>query len=113
MFFFGGDLAGIIDKLDYIAKLGANTLYLTPVFRAASNHKYDTADYRNIDPGFGTNADFTRLTAEAAKRGMRVIPDTSLNHTGSDSIYFDRFSRHRSRGVEKAFGRELEKRAKG
>lgn len=97
--FFGGDLAGIIDKLDYIAKLGANTLYLTPVFRAASNHKYDTADYRNIDPSFGTNADFTRLTAEAARRGMRVIPDTSLNHTGSDSIYFDRFSRHRSRGA--------------
>ncbi|MBL8512032.1 MAG: amylopullulanase, partial [Betaproteobacteria bacterium] len=64
--FFGGDLAGIIDKLDTIADLGANTLYLTPIFRAASNHKYDTADYRNVDPHFGSNADFTRLTEEAA-----------------------------------------------
>ena len=65
--FFGGDLAGIIDKLDYIRDLGANTIYMTPVFRAASNHKYDTADYRNVDPGFGSNADFERLTREAAK----------------------------------------------
>jgi len=89
--FFGGDLAGIIEKLDDIRQLGANTLYLTPVFRAASNHKYDTGDYKQIDPGFGTNADFKRLTDEAAKRGMRVILDTSLNHVGSDSPYFDRF----------------------
>ena len=92
--FFGGDIAGIIDKLDYIADLGANTLYITPMFRAASNHKYDTADYKNIDPHFGTNDDFVRLTKEAAKRGIRVIPDTSLNHTGSDSIYFDRYDHY-------------------
>ena len=89
--FFGGDLAGIIDKLDYIRDLGANAIYLTPVFRAASNHKYDTADYRQIDPGFGSNADFSRLTQAAAARGIRVIPDASFNHTGSDSLYFDRF----------------------
>ena len=88
--FFGGDLAGIIDKLDYIRELGANALYITPLFRAASNHKYDTADYTHIDPGFGSDEDFTRLTAEAARRGIRVIPDTSLNHTGIDSLYFDR-----------------------
>lgn len=92
--FFGGDLAGIIDKLDDIKQLGANTLYMTPVFRAASNHKYDTGDYKQIDPGFGTNADFKRLTDEAAKRGMRVILDTSLNHVGSDSPYFDRFGNY-------------------
>jgi len=97
--FFGGDIAGIIEKLDYIAELGANALYITPLFRASSNHKYDTADYRNIDPHFGTNADFVRLTAEAAKRGIRVIPDTSLNHTGADSIYFDRFGKYRSQGA--------------
>jgi cyclomaltodextrinase len=97
--FFGGDLAGIIDKLDYIKDLGANTIYMTPVFRAASNHKYDTADYKNIDPAFGTNADFVRLTTEAAKRGIRVIPDTSLNHTGSDSIYFDRYGNFNSNGA--------------
>jgi cyclomaltodextrinase len=97
--FFGGDLAGLIDKLDYIQALGANTLYLTPVFKAASNHKYDTADYRRIDPGFGTNEDFQRLTAEAARRGLRVIPDTSLNHVGSDSPYFNRFGNYPAGGA--------------
>jgi glycosidase len=97
--FFGGDIAGIIDKLDYIAELGANTLYITPMFRAASNHKYDTCDYKHIDPHFGTDEDFTRLCREAAKRGMRVIPDTSLNHTGSDSIYFDRYGKYHAGGA--------------
>ena len=97
--FFGGDLAGIIDKLDYIAALGANTIYMTPVFSAVSNHKYDTADYRNIDPHFGSNQDFTRLCNEAAKRGIRVIPDVSLNHVGSDSIYFDRYAKHDGKGA--------------
>lgn len=97
--FFGGDLAGIIDKLDYIAALGANTIYLTPVFTAASNHKYDTADYRHVDPHFGSDADFGRLTAEAGKRGIRVVPDASLNHTGRDSIYFDRFGKYGGDGA--------------
>ena len=97
--FFGGDIAGIIEKLDYIASTGANALYMTPLFTASSNHKYDTADYRNIDPHFGNNDDFSRLTAEAAKRGIRVIPDASLNHTGSDSIYFDRFGKYGGKGA--------------
>jgi glycosidase len=97
--FFGGDLKGIIDKLDYILDLGANTIYMTPIFKAASNHKYDTADYKNIDPAFGSNHDFVLLTKEAAKRGIRIITDTSLNHTGSDSIYFDRFGNHQSNGA--------------
>ena len=97
--FFGGDIAGIIEKLDYIADLGANTLYITPMLTASSNHKYDAGDYKNIDPAFGSNADFTRLTVEAAKRGIRVIPDTSLNHSGSDSLYFDRFAKYNSKGA--------------
>jgi len=92
--FFGGDLEGIIQKLDDIKDLGANAIYMTPVFKAASNHKYDTADFHEIDPAFGTNADFTRLTQEAAKRGIRVIPDASLNHVGADSRYFDRFGNY-------------------
>lgn len=92
--FHGGDLAGILDKLDDIAELGANALYLTPIFQASSNHKYDTADYRRIDPGFGTEADFRRLTAAAARRGIRVVVDASLNHSGRDSVYFDRYARH-------------------
>lgn len=92
--FFGGDLAGLIDKLDDIQDLGANTIYMTPVFKASSNHKYDTADYTQIDPAFGSNADFERLTREAARRGIRVILDTSLNHTGADSVYFNRYGHH-------------------
>ena len=97
--FFGGDLEGIIQKLDYIRDLGANTIYMTPVFQAASNHKYDTADYHQIDPAFGNNADFARLTAEGAKRGIRVLPDASLNHTGADSRYFNRFGNYGSEGA--------------
>jgi glycosidase len=97
--FFGGDLAGIIDKLDYIKDLGTNTIYMTPVFQAPSNHKYDTADYTRIDPAFGTNDDFVRLTREAARRGIRVIPDTSLNHVGSDSKYFNRFGNYGTGGA--------------
>ena len=97
--FFGGDLAGIIDKLGYLRDLGANAIYMTPVFRAASNHKYDTADYRNIDPAFGTNETFERLAKEAGKHGIRVIPDASFNHTGSDSIYFDRFGTFGGKGA--------------
>ncbi|MCV2353810.1 glycoside hydrolase family 13 protein [Paucibacter sp. B2R-40] len=97
--FFGGDLAGIISRLDYIKSLGANAIYMTPIFRAASNHKYDTADYTQVDPAFGTNADFKRLTVEAAKRGIRVIPDTSLNHVGSDSPYFNRFGNYPAGGA--------------
>jgi len=97
--FYGGDLQGIIDKLDYIRELGANTIYMTPIFRAASNHKYDHADYGNVDPAFGSNADFTRLTQEARRRGLRVMLDASLNHTGSDSIYFDRYANFQQGGA--------------
>ncbi|WP_146204438.1 glycoside hydrolase family 13 protein [Massilia glaciei] len=100
--FFGGDLRGVIDKLDYIKALGANTIYMTPLFRATSNHKYDTGDYRNIDPGFGSNADYTRLVKEAAKRGIRLIADASFNHTGSDSIYFDRYAKYPAKGAFEA-----------
>ena len=91
--FFGGDLAGIAQKLDYIRDLGANTLYLTPIFSAASNHKYDTADYRHVDPHFGTDAEFEALAKAAKARGIRIVLDTSLNHSGSDSIYFDRWGK--------------------
>ena len=97
--FFGGDLEGLIQKLDHIRDLGANTIYMTPVFKASSNHKYDTADYREIDPAFGSNADFERLAKEAAKRGIRVIPDTSLNHTGADSLYFNRYGNYGTQGA--------------
>jgi glycosidase len=99
--FFGGDLDGISAKLGEIRALGANTLYLTPIFRAVSNHKYDTADYRNVDPHFGGNAAFARLVRAAHARGMRLVLDTSLNHTGSDSIYFDRYAKYPGLGAFK------------
>lgn len=97
--FFGGDLKGITEKLDYIASVGANALYLNPILTSRSNHKYDTADYTHIDPHFGTNEDFVRLCAEAAKRGIRVLPDTSINHTGSESIYFDLYGDYGGKGA--------------
>jgi glycosidase len=96
--FFGGDLAGIIARLDYIAALGANVIYMTPVMTAASNHKYDTADYRHVDPRFGSDADFEHLCVEAAKRGIRILPDASLNHVGVDSLYFDRYGNFGGKG---------------
>jgi len=80
--FFGGDLEGVIQKLDYIAELGANALYLTPIFKAGSNHKYDTFDYFTIDPAFGDDATFDQLIREAHARGIRIVLDGVFNHCG-------------------------------
>ena len=88
--YFGGDLRGVIEKLDYIRSLGVTAIYLNPIFQARSNHKYNTGNYRMIDPGFGTEEDFRELCEAAAARGMRVILDGVFSHTGSDSIYFNR-----------------------
>ena len=87
--FFGGSLAGITAKLDYLQSLSVTTLYLNPIFEAASNHRYDTADYRAIDPLLGDEEDFRTLCREAHKRGMRVLLDGVFNHTGSRSRYFN------------------------
>ena len=97
--FYGGDLAGIIEKLDYLKELGINTIYTTPIFEAPSNHKYDTADYMKIDNNFGTLEEFKKLTSEAKKRGIRVILDASINHTGSDSVYMDRYGKYEGIGA--------------
>lgn len=83
--FFGGDLEGIIQQLDYLVELGINGLYLTPVFESPSNHKYDTMDYFKIDPHFGTEADFKRLVELAHERGLKVMIDAVFNHLGSQS----------------------------
>lgn len=80
--FWGGDLVGVIDSLDYINGLGANLLWLTPIFRSPSNHKYNTDDYDQIDQHFGDDAIFQRLIAESGRRGMRVILDGVFNHSG-------------------------------
>ena len=88
--FFGGSLAGICSKLDYLQSLSVTTLYLNPIFYAASCHRYDTADYSMIDPMLGTEEDLRTLCAEAEKRGIRVMLDGVFNHTGDDSRYFNR-----------------------
>ena len=87
--FFGGSLAGVTSKLDDLAALGVTTLYFCPIFESASNHRYNTADYRTIDPMLGTEEDFKTLCAETKARGMRVILDGVFNHTGSQSLYFN------------------------
>jgi glycosidase len=92
--FFGGDLQGIKDKLDYLAGLGVTALYLNPIFEAPSNHLYDTSDYLRIDPYFGSRGTFASLVREAGKHGIRILLDGVFNHTSSDSVYFDRYSRY-------------------
>lgn len=87
--FFGGNLKGILEKLDYIQSLGVTTIYLSPIFESASNHRYDTGDYLKIDPIAGDENDFRELYAEAGKRGMHIMLDGVFNHTGSDSRYFN------------------------
>ena len=97
--YFGGDLEGIIQKLDYLQGLGITCIYLNPIFEAHSNHRYDTADYTKVDPLLGSKEDFKRLCKEANKRGIHIILDGVFNHTGSDSIYFNRKGRYQTLGA--------------
>lgn len=97
--FFGGDLKGITLKLPYIKSLGINCIYLNPIFRAHSNHKYDTGCYMQIDPSFGTERDFQTLCEEAAKLDIHILLDGVFSHTGSDSMYFDRFGHYGGNGA--------------
>jgi glycosidase/fibronectin type 3 domain-containing protein len=91
--FYGGDLAGITEKLEYLQRLGVTAIYLNPIFEARSNHRYDTADYLAIDPMLGTLEDFRTLVSEADALGMQIILDGVFNHMSSDSRYFDRYGR--------------------
>lgn len=81
--FYGGDLEGVIQKLDYLAELGINALYFNPIFEAQSNHKYDTSDYEKIDPHFGSMDTFERLNQAVKERGWHYILDAVFNHTGT------------------------------
>ncbi|MCP5095344.1 MAG: glycoside hydrolase family 13 protein, partial [Chloroflexi bacterium] len=92
--FYGGDLQGIVDKLDYLQDLGVTVLYLNPIFESPSNHKYDTTDFGVIDDNFGDLALFQTLTTEAHNRGINIVLDGVFNHTSSDSVYFDRYNRY-------------------
>ena len=88
--FYGGNFKGITEKLDYIASLGVTILYLNPISKSFSSHRYDTGDYLTPDPMLGTEADFTNLCKAAHAKGMKVILDGVYSHTGSDSLYFDK-----------------------
>lgn len=93
-YFYGGDLAGIKDKLSYLRELGVTALYLNPIFKAFSNHRYDTADYLQIDPLLGDEKDFSALCKE-----IPVILDGVFNHTGADSIYFNKYGTYPEKGA--------------
>ncbi|PSW21563.1 maltodextrin glucosidase [Photobacterium sanctipauli] len=98
--FFGGDLAGIHDKFDYLQKLGITALYLNPIFKAPSNHKYDTSDYQTIDPHLGTNEQFAHMVEDLHDRGMKIMLDAVYNHTSVDHHWFDKYSKNSDNGLE-------------
>ena len=88
--FYGGNFKGITEKMDYIASLGTTILYLNPISKSFSSHRYDTGDYKTPDPMLGTEAEFTALCKAAHARGIRVVLDGVYSHTGSDSLYFNK-----------------------
>jgi len=97
--FYGGDLQGIISKLDYLSELGITILYLSPIVVSQSNHRYDTANYEEIDPYVGCKFDVKMLCDEAHKRNMKVVLDAVFNHTGNDSIYFNEYNTYPTKGA--------------
>ena len=97
--FFGGNLWGVIEKLDMLREMGITVLYLSPIFEAASNHRYDTADYERVDGLLGGDEAFDQLIKEAHQRGMKVILDGVFNHTGADSVYFNRYGTYGEDGA--------------
>ncbi len=97
--FFGGTLKGIQQKLDYLQAMGISVLYINPVFRARTNHRYDTGSYEEIDPILGDEESFNALMAAAQMRGMKVLLDGVFSHTGADSQYFNRFGNYETVGA--------------
>ena len=97
--YFGGDLKGVDQYLDYLQSLGVNTLYFNPIFDAGSNHSYDTQDYYTIDPYFGTKKDWENLVKHTQQRGMHIVLDGVFNHLSSDSPFFDRYGHYSAIGA--------------
>lgn len=97
--FFGGNFNGIREKLDYLEELGVGIIYLSPIFKAFSNHRYDTGDYLKVDELLGTEDDFKRLLDAAHEKGMKIILDGVFNHSGADSLYFNKFGTYDSLGA--------------
>lgn len=96
---YGGNLNGICEKLSYLNSLGVKTIYLSPIFEAWSNHKYNTANFNKIDEHFGSEEDFRNLCKSAEEYGMKIILDGVFNHVGSDSIYFNKNNRYKTLGA--------------
>ena len=88
--FYGGNFRGIAEKMDHIASLGVTIVYLNPISKSFSSHRYDTGDYKTPDPMLGTEADFSAMCDAAHARGIRVVLDGVYSHTGSNSLYFNR-----------------------
>ncbi len=97
--FFGGDFLGIASKLNYLKSLGVTTIYLNPIFKAYSNHRYDTGDYMQVDSLLGTEKDFENLIEKANEKGINIILDGVFNHTGDDSVYFNKYGRYGKDGA--------------
>ena len=97
--FFGGNLWGVAEKLEYLKSLGVGVIYLNPIFKAYSNHKYDTGDYFEIDSMFGGKAAFDNLIKKASELDIKIILDGVFNHTGDNSLYFDRYGEYGNVGA--------------
>ena len=97
--YFMGNLNGIKEKIPYMKELGVEILYLSPICQSQSNHRYDTADYENVDPYLGKNSDLFELCSEAHKNGLKIIIDAVFNHTGNDSKYFNEYGTYNTIGA--------------
>ena len=97
--FFGGNFDGMIEKLPYLQSLGVTTIYLSPIFESNSNHRYDTADYTKVDPILGGDEAFLRFLRACKRKNISVILDGVFNHTGADSVYFNKFGHYDSLGA--------------
>ena len=97
--FYGGDIKGITEKLDYIESLGVSIIYLSPIVWSQSNHRYDSADYKKVDPYAGTNKDLKELCDKAHEKGIKIVLDAVFNHTGNDSKYFNQYNNFETVGA--------------
>lgn len=104
--FFGGTLKGIEEKLPFLKQFGISAIYLNPIFEASSNHRYDTANYKKIDPRLGDQEAFVSLCEKAKEYGISLILDGVFNHAGCDSVYYDQYGNY---GEDGAYGNKESK----
>ncbi|HRF46708.1 MAG TPA: alpha-amylase family glycosyl hydrolase [Anaerolineales bacterium] len=105
--YYGGDLRGVLQRLPYLRSMGVTVIYFNPIFTARSNHRYDTADYYEIDPALGTLNDWKALERAARLLGMRIVVDGVFNHLSSDSAFFDRYQAYDIVGACESAGSEF------